>query len=200
MKNIKINTDRIIFIGSLIIALMWLAASAYECSAQEVISLSINPNNPGLGATYKKNGFVSTVNYGMVNRNKTGIDVDFNKLKMGVGVSFNEPNIFGTWDNASFDVIFCGNWYFGSSKQYTPSVFLIPSASYYYKDKLRFLTIEVGAHKQIKNNIVLGFHWDPVNDEVRLNFGIKLLNKHEKQRQKGKNSSSNNRGFIYSSF
>lgn len=175
-------------VSLLIAAVFMLWASTCDAKAQ-VVSIGITPSNPGLGLTYKKKGFVSTVNYNMINKKKHGIDVDFNRLKFGAGASFDKPNIFGTWDKASFDVIFCANHYFGSSKQYIPSVLLIPSASYYYKDKLRFLTIEIGTHMNLVNNVVVGFHWDVMNDEYRLNFGVKLLNKNEKRKKQTKKNS-----------
>lgn len=164
MKPLSIR-GRVIIV-MLIALLMMILCDKLEAQNSHILtkqslSITYQPHNNGIGLLYRNNHFITSTNHGKVIYSTESI----NQTKFGIGTSFIFPTYLGGDNSASIDIVLNYNIYSNKNTQ-----FLID------ENLLKPLTLELGLHKQLSNKIIVTFHYDIVNREGKIGFGIKLKN------------------------
>lgn len=146
MKNVK---KLLVIFTLLIIGL----TNSLESPSQS-ITLGFSSFKKGAGLTFKGENLIFLADAGVYGSGDNKITA----YKTGIGLSVDSPEIYGTCDELSLDIILCRNYY---SKE--PPV------------HRRDFTVEIGFHiLPKKEKITSSFHYDVINCHGRIGIGINL--------------------------
>lgn len=171
MDKRRIEKVRLILLLILIIFAFNLVITQ-KCNGQ-TLSLTYRPRKAGLGVMFKQHNVILYTDLGTYKM--TGYSSLYKEeltvWTTGFGISFYEPRIFGKWDDASFDIILCGNIFLKEKDEY----YIIP------RDNLKSISLELGVHRELGDKITATLHYDIIHREGRIGFGFKFDTKQWKK-------------------